>query len=251
MKLKNKVCVITGAGQGIGKYYAERLAEEGAKIVIAEHNEVTGKSVAEQITSSGFEALFVKTDVSNEDSTQAMATAAVEKYGRIDVLINNAAIFASLGFKPFDQIPIEEWDQVMAVNLKGLWFCCKAVVPVMKAQQQGKIINTSSSAWDMGRPLYLHYVTSKAGIVGFTRGLAKEVGEWNINVNCVSYAGIVTEIERESYTPEAQERVLNQQCIKKPGVPQELVGTILFLASDDSDFLSGQNIHPNGGFYFH
>jgi len=251
MKLKNKVCVITGAGQGIGKYYAERLAEEGAKIVIAEHNEVTGKSVAEQITSSGFEALFVKTDVSNEDSTQAMAKAAVEKYGRIDVLINNAAIFASLGFKPFDQIPIEEWDQVMAVNLKGLWFCCKAVVPVMKAQQQGKIINTSSSAWDMGRPLYLHYVTSKAGIVGFTRGLAKEVGEWNINVNCVSYAGIVTEIERESYTPEAQEWVLNQQCIKKPGVPQELVGTILFLASDDSDFLSGQNIHPNGGFYFH
>ena len=251
MKLKNKVCLITGAGQGIGKYYAERLAEEGAKIVIAEYNEVTGKSVAEQITSNGFDALFVKTDVSNEDSTQAMARAAVEKYGRIDVLINNAAIFASLGFKPFDQIPIEEWDQVMAVNLKGLWFCCKAVVPVMKEQQQGKIINTSSSAWDMGRPLYLHYITSKAGIVGFTRGLAKEVGEWNINVNCVSYAGIATEIERESYTPEAQEWVLNQQCIKRPAVPQELVGTILFLASDDSDFLSGQNIHPNGGFYFH
>jgi 3-oxoacyl-[acyl-carrier protein] reductase len=251
MKLKNKVCIITGAGQGIGKYYAERLAEEGAKIVIAEYNETTGKSVAEQISSRGYEALFVKTDVSNEDSTQAMAKAALEKYGRIDVLINNAAVFASLGFKPFDQIPSEEWDQVMAVNLKGLWLCCMAVVPIMKAQQKGKIINTSSSAWDVGRPLYLHYITSKAGIVGFTRGLAKEVGEWNINVNCVSYAGIVTEIERDSYTPEAQEWVLNQQCIKKPGVPQELVGTILFLASDDSDFLSGQNIHPNGGFYFH
>jgi 3-oxoacyl-[acyl-carrier protein] reductase len=251
MKLKNKVCIITGAGQGIGKYYAERLAEEGAKIVIAENNDATGKSVAEQISSKGYEALFVKTDVSNQDSTQAMAKAAVEKFGRIDVLINNAAIFASLGFKPFDQIPIEEWDQVMAVNLKGLWFCCLAVVPIMKEQQKGKIINTSSSAWDMGRPLYLHYITSKAGIVGFTRGLAKEVGEWNINVNCVSYAGIVTEIERDSYTPEAQEWVLNQQCIKKPGVPQELVGTILFLASEDSDFLSGQNIHPNGGFYFH
>jgi len=251
MKLKNKVCIITGAGQGIGKHYAERLAEEGAKIIIAEHNEKTGKSVAKQISSRGFEAHFVKTDVSNEHSAQAMAKAAVEKYGRIDVLINNAAIFASLGFKPFDQIPGEEWDQVMAVNLKGLWFSCKAVVPVMKKQRQGKIINTSSSAWDMGRPLYLHYVTSKAGIVGFTRGLAKEVGEWNINVNCVSYAGIATEIERDSYTPEAQEWVLNQQCIKKPGVPKELVGTILFLASEDSDFLSGQNIHPNGGFYFH
>jgi 3-oxoacyl-[acyl-carrier protein] reductase len=102
MKLKNKVCIITGAGQGIGKYYAERLAEEGAKIVIAEYNETTGKSVAEQISSRGYEALFVKTDVSNEDSTQAMAKAALEKYGRIDVLINNAAVFASLGFKPFD-----------------------------------------------------------------------------------------------------------------------------------------------------
>ena len=251
MKLKDKVCIITGAGQGIGKHYAERLAKEGAKIVVAEHNAETGRSVADKIMAEGYDALFVKTDVSNEDSTQAMAEAAAEKYGRIDVLINNAAIFASLGFKPFDQIPIDEWDQVMAVNLKGLWLCCMAVVPIMKKQQKGKIINTSSSAWDMGRPLYLHYVTSKAGIVGFTRGLAKEVGEWNINVNCVSYAGIVTEIERESYTPEAQEWVLNQQCIKRPGVPQELVGTILFLASDDSDFLSGQNIHPNGGFYFH
>jgi len=251
MKLKNKVCIITGAGQGIGKYYAERLAEEGAKVIIAEYNETTGKSVAEKISSRGFDALFVKTDVSNGDSTQAMAKAVVEQYGRVDVLINNAAIFASLGFKAFDQIPEDEWDQVMAVNLKGMWCCCKAVVPIMKNQQKGKIINTSSSAWDMGRPLYLHYVTSKAGIVGFTRGLAKEVGEWNINVNCVSYAGIVTEIERDSYTPEAQEWVLSQQCIKKPGVPQELVGTILFLASEDSDFLSGQNIHPNGGIYLH
>jgi len=139
----------------------------------------------------------------------------------------------------------------MAVNLRGLWLCCKAVVPYMKKQKKGKIINTSSSAWDMGRPLYLHYITSKAGVVGFTRGLAKEVGEWNINVNCVSYAGVITEIERESYTPEAQKWVMSQQCIKRSGVSKELVGTIIFLASEDSDFLSGQNIHPNGGLYFH
>jgi 3-oxoacyl-[acyl-carrier protein] reductase len=251
MKLKDKVCIITGSGQGIGKYYALRLAEEGAKVVVAEYNEETGKSAVSEITDSGHEALFVKTDVSDDKSAQTMAESTLEKYGRIDILLNNAAIFASLGFKPFDQIPLEEWDQVMAVNLRGLWLCCKAVVPIMKAQKKGKIINTSSSAWDLGRALYLHYVTSKAGIVGFTRGLAKEVGEWNINVNCVSYAGVITEIERESYPPEAQEWVMNQQCIKRPGLPQELIGTIIFLASDDSDFVTGQNIHPNGGFYFH
>ena len=251
MRLKEKVCIVTGAGQGIGKYYASRLAEEGAKVIVAEYNERTGKSVAAAIAERGYDAFFIKTNVSDERSAQAMADAAIEKYGHIDILINNAAIFASLGFKPFDEIPLEEWDQVMAVNLRGLWLCCKAVVPVMKAQRRGKIINTSSSAWDLGRPLYLHYVTSKAAVVGFTRGLAKEVGEWNINVNCVSYAGVITEVERESYTPEAQEWVLNQQCIKRPGVPQELIGTIIFLASDDSDFISGQNIHPNGGFYFH
>jgi 3-oxoacyl-[acyl-carrier protein] reductase len=251
MKLKDKVCIITGSGQGIGKYYALRLAEEGAKVVVAEYNEETGKSAVSEIIDSGHEALFVKTDVSDDKSAQTLAESTLEKYGRIDILLNNAAIFASLGFKPFDQIPLEEWDQVMAVNLRGLWLCCKAVVPIMKAQKKGKIINTSSSAWDLGRALYLHYVTSKAGIVGFTRGLAKEVGEWNINVNCVSYAGVITEIERESYPPEAQEWVMNQQCIKRPGLPQELIGTIIFLASDDSDFVTGQNIHPNGGFYFH
>ena len=251
MRLKDKVCIITGAGQGIGKYYAHRLAEEGAKIVIAEYNESTGKEVSEGIIEKGYDAFFIKTDVSDKSSTHAMAKGTVEKYGGIDILINNAAVFATLGFKPFDQIPIEEWNRVMAVNLRGLWLCCMAVVPYMKKQKKGKIINTSSSAWDMGRPLYLHYITSKAGIVGFTRGLAKEVGEWNINVNCVSYAGVITEIDRDSFTPEAQKWVMSQQCIKRPGVPQELVGTILFLASDESDFLTGQNIHPNGGLYFH
>ncbi|MBW2622410.1 MAG: 3-oxoacyl-ACP reductase FabG [Deltaproteobacteria bacterium] len=251
MKLKDKVCIVTGAGQAIGKYYARRLAEEGAKIVVAEFNAETGKAVVDEMTEKGHDTLFIQTDVSDEKSAQAMADETVEKYGRINILINNASVFATLGFKPFDQIPIEEWDRVMAVNLRGMWLCCKAVVPYMKDQKKGKIINTSSSAWDMGRPLYLHYVTSKAGVVGFTRGLAREVGDWNINVNCVSYAGVITEIERESYTPEAQEWVMSQQCIKKPGIPEELVGTIIFLASEDSDFLSGQNIHPNGGLYFH
>jgi 3-oxoacyl-[acyl-carrier protein] reductase len=251
MRFKDKVTIITGAGQGIGRVFAHKFAEEGAKVVIAEYNEATGKKVVDEIKGKGQEAWFVKTDVADEKNTEAMAKGIVDKYGKIDILINNAAIFATLGFKPFDTIPIDEWDRVMAVNLRGLWLCCKAVVPYMKAQNKGKIINTSSSAWDTGRPFYLHYITSKAGVVGFTRGLAKEVGDWNINVNCVSYAGIITEIERASFPPEAQKMVLNQQCIKRPQLPEELVGTVMFLASEDSDYLSGQNIHPNGGFYFH
>jgi 3-oxoacyl-[acyl-carrier protein] reductase len=251
MRLKDKVCIITGAGQAIGKYFSQRFAEEGAKIIVAEINESTGKAAEKEINDKGYEAWFIRTDVSDPRSTQIMVDDTLEKYGRIDVLINNAAIFATLGQKPFDQIPIEEWEEVMAVNLKGLWLCCKSVVPIMKSQNKGKIITTSSDAWDVGRPLYLHYVTSKAGIVGFTRALAREVGEWNINVNCISYTGVLTEIDRKSYTPEAQKWVMDQQAIKRPSVPSELAGSAIFLASDDSDFVTGQTVHPNGGFYLH
>ena len=251
MRLEDKVAIITGAGQGIGRVYADKFVEQGAKVVIAEHNEVTGRKVADEIASKGYDAWFIRTDVSDEESTQAMARGTMDKYGRVDILINNAAMFSTLGFKPFDQIPIGEWDNVMAVNLRGLWLCCKAVVPFMKAQNKGKIINVSSSAWDTGRPFYLHYTTSKAGVVGFTRALARELGDWNISVNCVAYAGVITEIERESYPPEAQKGQLSQQCIKRSPVPEELIGTVMFLASEDSDFLTGQTIHPNGGIYLH
>ena len=250
MRLKDRVCIITGSGQGIGKYYAHRLAQEGAVVVIADHEDRSGRKVAEDIKSKGYRTLFVRTDVSDERSTDDLARITAETYGCIDILINNAAVFSGLGFKPFDEISVEEWDRVMAVNLKGSWLCCKSVIPFMKKRKKGKIINTSSSAWETGRPYYLHYSTSKAGIVGFTRSLAREVGDWNINVNCVSYAGVRTEIERESFSTEAQKRLLGQQAIKRPGMPEELVGTILFLASEDSNFLTGQNIHPNGGVYF-
>jgi len=250
MRLKDKVAIITGAGQAIGRFYAHRLAEEGAKVIIAEINEAKGKAVADDIVGKGHEALFIKTDVADEQSVQAMVKKTADKYGRIDILINNAAVFATLGTKPFSEIPIAEWDQVMTVNLKGMFLCCKAVVPFMQAQKKGKIINVSSDAWFQGRPGYLHYITSKAGVVGFTRGLAKEVGEWNINVNCVAYAGVVTEIERASMPPENVKFLISQQCIKREPAPKELVGTILFLLSEDSDFLSGQTIHVDGGIYF-
>ena len=251
MRLKDKVVIITGAGQGIGRVYAHRFAEEGAKVVIAEYNELTGKKVADEIIGKGYQARLIRTDVTDEKSTQAMAKETIDQYGRIDVLINNAAAFSKLRIGPFDQISVEEWDRVMAVNLRGPWLCCKAVIPFMKAQGRGKIINTASDAWDIGRPFYLHYVTSKAGTVGLTRGLAREVGDWNINVNSVSYPGIRTEIDRKSFTPEAQEQQVQLQCLKRLPLPEELVGTVMFLASEDGDFLTGQNIHANGGRSFH
>ncbi|MBW1997903.1 MAG: SDR family oxidoreductase [Deltaproteobacteria bacterium] len=252
MRLVNKVVIITGGGLGIGRILANRLAEEGARIIIAQRSEETAGRVVDEITGKGQEASFIQTDVSKESSTVSMAEKTVEKYGSIDVLVNNATVsLASLGPKPFDQISIKEWDRVMAVNLRGTWLCCKAVAPYMKGQRKGKIINTSSSAWDTGELPFLHYLASKAGIVGITRGLARELGEWNINVNCVSYGPVITESNREIYSRERQMEDLDQQCIKRPAVPEEIVGTVMFLASEESDFVTGQTIHPNGGIYFH
>jgi 3-oxoacyl-[acyl-carrier protein] reductase len=251
MRLKDKVCIVTGAGQGIGRAYAHRLAQEGAKVVIADINEGNGQAVAQEIQNKGGEALAIKTDVADELSSKAMAQATVDRYGHIDVLVNNAAMFATLKMRPFDEINVEEWDAVMAVNVRGVWLCCKAVVPFMKAQEKGKIINISSGVWMSGRRNYMHYVASKAAVVGITRALARELGKWNINANCVTPGAVLTEIPRETTSPEQMAALARTQCIKRTAVPEDLVGTILFLASDDSDFISGQIINVDGGANFH
>lgn len=244
MRLKDKVIIVTGAGQGIGGMFARGLAQEGANVVIAEINEEKGRKLAGEIIARGQEALAVRTDVSNADSTKKLAQAAMEKYGHIDVLINNAAIFSTIKRKPFEEITTEEWDNLMSVNLKGVFLCCKAVVPYMKAQKSGKIINISASAIFFGRPYYIHYITSKAGVIGFTRSLARELGDWNINVNAVTPGAVQTELQRD---PAEVQAVIQQRCIKRSESPQDLLGTIIFLASSDSDFISGQTINVDGG----
>jgi 3-oxoacyl-[acyl-carrier protein] reductase len=251
MRLKDKVVIITGAGQGIGAVFARMLAEEGAKVVIAEINEEQAQAVARDVRAKGYETLVIRTDVSDEESTKALARNVSERYGHIDVLINNAAVFSTIKMKPVEEISVEEWEHLMKVNLRGVFLCSKAVIPYMKAQKKGKIINISSATVFMGKPYYIHYVTSKAGVIGFTRALARELGEENINVNCLTPGYTKTEIPRETTTPQQTEAIINHQCIKRLGVPEDLVGAMVFLASDESNFMSGQTVNVDGGDNFH
>ncbi len=251
MRLKDKVVIITGAGQGIGATFAHKVAEEGGRVVIAEINERKARAVAEKIATEGYEVSVHQTDVSREESTEALARHVVERYGGIDVLINNAAVFSTLTLKHIEEIPVEEWDHLMNVNLRGVFLCSKAVIPYMKTQKHGKIINISSATVFMGKPYYIHYVTSKAGVIGFTRALARELGDWNINVNCITPGYTKTEVPRKTTTPEQIEAIVNHQCIKRFGVPDDLVGMAILLASNESDFISGQTINVDGGDNLH
>ena len=219
MRLKDKVMIITGAGQGIGAAYARRMVDEGAKVVIADINEEKAQAVAGDITGKGHEVIAVKTDVSDENSTRDLVQQVVDTYGRVDVLINNAGVFSTIKLTPAEEISVQEWDTLMSVNLRGVFLCSKAVIPLMKKQKKGKIINISSATVFMGKPWYIHYVTSNAGVIGFTRALARELGDFNIQVNCVTPGYTETEIPRETTTSEQKKAIINHQCMKIIGVP--------------------------------
>ncbi|HWH79268.1 MAG TPA: SDR family oxidoreductase, partial [Candidatus Binatus sp.] len=176
MRLKDRVAIVTGGGVGIGKAYAHGLAKEGAKVVVADIQDAEAEKVAADIKAEGGEAIAVAVDVTSPEKTRAMAAAALKAYGRIDILVNNAGLYSALKKKAFMDIDTDEWDRVMAVNVKGLFLCVKAVYPAMKQQQKGKIINISSGTTQTGTPFFLHYVSSKGGVLSFTRALAREVG---------------------------------------------------------------------------
>lgn len=252
MRLKDKVAIVTGGGVGIGKAYAHSLAKEGAKVVVADIQEAEAKKVAMDIQQAGGEAIAVAVDVTSAEKTQAMANAALKQYGRIDILVNNAGLYSALKKKNFMEIEPDEWDKVMAVNLKGLFLCVKAVYPAMKQQRKGKIINISSGTALSGSPLFLHYVSSKAGVLGFTRALAREVGADNICVNSIMPGLTISGSNQEGVmTPEQLADRRKRRCIQRDQYPQDLVGTVIFLASDDSDFMTGQSISVDGGMNMH
>ncbi|MCH8055783.1 MAG: SDR family NAD(P)-dependent oxidoreductase, partial [Deltaproteobacteria bacterium] len=235
MRLKDKVIIVTGGGVGIGRAYSLGLAKEGAKVVVADILEKEAKSVASEIKGEGGEASAIPVDVTSAEKTRAMAEMSLQKYGRIDVLVNNAGLYTAIKKKPFMEIPGDEWDKVMAVNLKGLFLCAQAVFPAMKKQGQGKIINISSGTIFSGSPYFLHYVTSKAGVIGFTRALAREVGSCNISVNAVTPGLTISgPQQRDVLTPEQLEDRRRKRCFQRDQLPSDLVGTVIFLSSDDS-----------------
>ena len=248
MNFDDKVVVITGAARGLGQEYARQFARRGASVVacdLRDCDETLGI-----IREEGAEGLALQTDVTSPESTAAMADATVEAFGGIDILVNNAALYGSLTFVPFDRLDESEWDATMNVNVKGIWQCCKAVIPAMKSRSGGSIINISSLAATYGMPNGLHYTASKAAVIGLTRGLARETGRFDIRVNAVAPNVVDTEATSEVFGDKRDKIVdvtLSQQAIRKPLEPSDIVGAVLFLASDLSKLTTGQTIMVDGG----
>jgi 3-oxoacyl-[acyl-carrier protein] reductase len=243
--------VITGGGKGIGKVYAEEFAKVGARVVAADIDAVAAENVAAALRQSGFEALGLGVDIASEEATKAMVQATLERFGAVDVLINNASLMSVLPRRSWLEIPVEEWDRVMAVNLRGMFLTCRAAFPAMKAQQRGKIVNISSSRVWEGAPNRLHYTTSKAGVIGFTRALAREVGEFGITVNALTPGMTQSETQAASSSGNYLASRVAGRAIERVQVPADLVGAVMFLSSPASDFMTGQTINVDGGKSMH
>ena len=247
MRLDGRVALVTGGAQGIGRAIAEGLACEGARIVIAD------LARAEEAAATFPDGVGLEVDVSSEADVARMAEQALDRCGRVDVLVNNAGLYASLPMRPFTEIPVEEWRRVMDVNVLSMFLTCRALVPAMREAGGGKIVNISSGTPFRGVPFLLHYVTSKGAIVALTRALAKELGAANVLVNCVAPGFTMSEGVRSN--PEVVEKLRDvsvaARTIQRDQVPEDVVGAVVFLSSPEADFVTGQTIVIDGGQYFH
>jgi NAD(P)-dependent dehydrogenase (short-subunit alcohol dehydrogenase family) len=254
MRLKGNVAVITGAAQGIGAAFALGFAKEGAQIVIGDISD--GMNTVKKVKEAGSEAIFLKTDVNNEADCFALAKAAVDRFGKIDVLINNAAVFGSIVLKPFTELTSEEYKRVIEINTSGAFHCMKAVFPYMK-DKGGKIINISSASILEGIPGMPHYVASKGAVMALTRCMARELGDFNIRVNTIapgfthSEGGDQFDRNKALPLPPLDELQVPARALKRPGKPEDIVGLALFLATDDSGFVTGQMVVHDGGLSLH
>lgn len=242
-----RVVIVSGGGQGLGREYVRQFAAAGAIPVIAERNEEAANRVAEEVTKAGGKTLAVKADVGDPSSVAALVQTVQGKLGRIDVLVNNAAIFSTLKMKPFEEIPLDEWEQVLKVNITGCFLMAREVLPAMKRANWGRIINISSSAVLVGSKNYLHYVTSKSALTGMSSAMARELGAFGITVNAVCPGGTFTEVPRETVTEEGKKWLLASQCIPRHAVSSDLVGIVMFLSTEAAGLITGQTIACNAG----
>jgi len=254
MRLKDKVAIITGSARGMGRVFARRFAKEGAKLTICDVLDCA--PVAEDIEALGGEVLALKIDVTSDKDTADMASKTVDRFGRIDILVNNAAVIGTIEtkdfVKPVEEIVSADWDRILEVNIKGVFLSSKAVIPYMKKQGGGKIVNMASTVAFTGLPHFIHYSTSKGGVVTMTRGLATELGEFNITVNAVAPGLIMTEAMQGAYPPGFyQELVATKQLIHKSIEPEDIANAVLFLASDEADKITGHILTVNAGEYLY
>ncbi|HWM44230.1 MAG TPA: glucose 1-dehydrogenase [Burkholderiales bacterium] len=246
-RLKGKVAIVTGAGSGIGKALARRLAVDGAAVVIADlaNYEVAAAEIAKV---TGARTLGLQVDVSSEADAAHMASEAAKAFGRIDILVNNAAVFSSLKLKAFEEISVAEWRKVMDVNIMGVALCCRACVPHMRKGGYGRIINLASGAPLKGVPFFLHYISSKGAVIAMTRGLARELGKDGITVNSLAPGFTLSEnVAKDAAHVQQGERTRLTRAIQRDETPEDLVGAVSFLASADAAFITGQTLVVDGG----
>lgn len=250
-RLNGKIAIVTGAAQGIGAAYAVALAAEGAKVGLCDLS--PPDAVADKIRTAGGDTISSACDVTDRAQVEAFVAEIEHRFGGVHILVNNAGLFANLALKPFFDIDCAEWDRVMAVNVRGSFECARAVFPVMKRQKYGKIVNIASGTVFKGAPMMLHYVSSKAAVVGMTRALAREVGDHGIRVNCLAPGLTMSEgvVANKDWAGAIVSNNIASRCIKREATTEDLTGALVFLASPESDFMSGQTVVVDGGSVTH
>jgi NAD(P)-dependent dehydrogenase (short-subunit alcohol dehydrogenase family) len=249
-RLAGKTIVVTGGGRGLGRAFAERIALEGASVAIAELDGELGANTAAEIQATGADVIAVQTDISDSKSLANMAEIVKARWGGVDGLVNNAAIASNIGGKRFDEISEEAFERILNVNVKGTWLAIRAIVPLMKGQGKGKIVNIASDTALWGAPVLLHYVASKGAIISMTRSLARELGDYNIAINTIAPGLTLTEAT-QNVAPARHQLYVEGRAIKREQLPEDVTGAVVFLLSDDADFITGQLLPVNGGFVFH